>query len=125
MTFSTPTLLDDISEMLGDSFGAVFATTLDRSVQPDGPGELSLPWDEPIVCRSVGFEGEIGGMIYVTVSAGCARALPCQLTTPVVIRSAAARTLCATVESRRIGFSCADGHVLVDIELDPFGPKLG
>jgi CheY-specific phosphatase CheX len=167
MTSSNPTLLDDISEMLGGSFGAVFATTLDLSVEPDGPGDLTLPAGEPIVCGSVGFEGELGGMIHVSVAAGCARALasrmlgtdaaetiteqmvddvvgeignmavgavksllcdrelPCQLTIPVVARSAAARSLRASGESRRIGFASAAGHVLVDIELDAPGSKLG
>jgi len=168
MITTNPTLIDDLSEMLSGSIGAVFATVLDVAVEPAAANVLRLAPDETVVCGSVGFVGEVSGMIYVSVSAGSARALAlrmlspdeadtvndrmaddvvgelgnmavgavksllcdrelvCELTIPVVARAPAVRALRpAPGESRRIGFGCDLGAVIVDIELEDRRPKLG
>lgn len=168
MTTLKPTLIDDLSEMLGGSIGAVFATVLDLAVEPAPASHFQQPAGDMVVCGSVGFVGGVSGMIHVSVSAAAARALalrmlsqedaatvddrmaddvvgelgnmavgavksllcdrelPCELTIPAVGRASTVRTLrAAPADSRRIGFTCELGAMLVDIELDDRRPKFG
>ncbi|MBL9210710.1 MAG: chemotaxis protein CheX [Opitutaceae bacterium] len=75
MSTLKPTLIDDLSEMLGGSIGAVFTTVLDLAVESAPESQFRLAAGETVVCGTVGFIGEVEGMIHVSVAATAARSL--------------------------------------------------
>jgi chemotaxis protein CheX len=67
-------LIDEIVDMLQTSIQDVFSTALDLEVSPASIFDLRGD-DEPLLAGSIGFTGEVNGMVYLYVKAPFARTL--------------------------------------------------
>ncbi len=76
MTATAPNLTDEVRDLLNGSATDVFATMFSLAAQPVPPKDLRAE-NEPIVAGSVGFIGDVNGVVYIIVQASFARTLAC------------------------------------------------
>lgn len=76
---NTPTnLIDDIRDLLNNSVRDVLATMFSLEAQSAPAADVRVG-DEPLVAGSVGFIGDVNGVVYIMVPEGFARSLACQM----------------------------------------------
>ena len=71
---TTPNLIDDVRRMLVQSVTDVFATMFSMEATLVAPHDPDVS-DQEIVAGSVGFGGEVNGVVYIHVTAAFARTL--------------------------------------------------
>jgi chemotaxis protein CheX len=74
MNTTTSPLIDEIGDMLNSSISEVFTTMFQMAVQPSAPTDIR-GGEEALVAGSVGFVGDVNGIVYIYVKASFARTL--------------------------------------------------
>jgi len=77
MTNST-SRIEEVCELLRGAVTEVFGTMLSTEAHPIAPGD-SQRTGEPLVAGTVGFMGELNGVVYLSLNATFARVLACRL----------------------------------------------
>lgn len=74
MTLTSPHLINEVGDLLKSSVSEVFSTTLNMKTQPVALYDLRES-DEMLIAGSVGFVGDVSGVVYIYVKASFARTL--------------------------------------------------
>ncbi len=74
MTTTTPHIIEDVSDLLNRGVSHVFSTMVSLEVEPTPSHRLESP-NETIVAGSVGFIGDVNGIVYLRVTTGFAQTL--------------------------------------------------
>ena len=74
MDTTTPHLIDEVRDLLNSGVNEVFSTMLTLDAQPAAPHDLHAS-GETLVAGSVGFIGDVQGLVYIHVTAAFARTL--------------------------------------------------
>ncbi len=74
MNAITPNLIDDVCDLLSRGVREVFNTMLALEAEPEPPHDWSAS-GEPLVAGSVGFIGDVKGVVYIQAAAPFARIL--------------------------------------------------
>ena len=74
MSTTTPNLTDEVRDLLNGSVTEVFNTMFSLEAKPAAPHHLHAS-GETIVAGSVGFIGDVNGMVYLHLTAAFARTL--------------------------------------------------
>ena len=78
MNTSSAQLLDEVADLLKSGISEVFSTMLNLSVRVVEPGFVH-GGSETYVAASVGFVGDVEGLVYLYIPESFARALACRL----------------------------------------------
>ncbi|HXP62274.1 MAG TPA: chemotaxis protein CheX [Dongiaceae bacterium] len=74
MNTTTPSLIDEVPALLSDGVARVFDTMLSLPATPAAVRDLHQP-GQSLVAGSVGFIGDVNGIVYIHVTAPFARSL--------------------------------------------------
>ena len=77
MNTSSAQLLDEVADLLKSGISEVFSTMLNLSVRVVEPGFVH-GGSETYVAASVGFVGDVEGLVYLYIPESFARALACR-----------------------------------------------
>jgi chemotaxis protein CheX len=75
---TTPSLVDEALELLKTSVGEVFGTMFNMKARPEALRDFRGR-DEAVVAGSVGFIGDVNGVVYVYMADAFARRLACRM----------------------------------------------
>jgi chemotaxis protein CheX len=78
MTLTTPQLIEEVGDLLKSSVSEVFTTVFNINAHPVPFCEIRKS-DEMLIAGSVGFVGDVNGVVYIYLKASFARKLASQM----------------------------------------------